>query len=61
MMKIGIREAVERIKNKNFRSEYGFDLQILVDCIGVLGNVIRNLSDQEIENLIEKYDSNKEQ
>ena len=60
-MKIGIREAVERIKNGYFGSEYGFDLQILVDCTGILGNIIRNLSDQEIENLIEKYDSNKEQ
>ena len=60
MMKIGIREAVERIKNGYFGSD-GFDLQILVDCIGVLGNVIRNLPDQEIESFIEKYDSNKEQ
>lgn len=54
-MKIGIREAIERIRIGYFGTEYGFDLQILVDCVGVMGNILRNLSNDEIENLIKIY------
>jgi hypothetical protein len=35
-------EALQRIVDNNFRGEYGFDLQILVDCMVVAREKILN-------------------
>ena len=35
-------EVIERIKSGRFANEYGFDLQILVNAVGALGEMLRN-------------------
>lgn len=35
-------EALQRIVDNNFASEYGFDLQILIDCMVVAREIILN-------------------
>lgn len=35
-------EVINRIKSGNFSNGYGFDLQILVNVVGTLGEMLRN-------------------
>lgn len=35
-------EVIARIKSGRFANEYGFDLQILVNAVGALGEMLRN-------------------
>ena len=50
-----IREAFERVAKGNFNNGYGFDLQMLVDCMGILSKAINNweiIPTQAIEDAI---------
>ena len=50
-----IREAFERVAKGNFNNGYGFDLQMLVDCMGILSKAINNweiIPTQAVENAI---------
>lgn len=35
-------EALIRIKTGNFNSDYGFDMQLLVDTVGTVGEMFKN-------------------
>ena len=36
------KEALTRIKTGNFNGGYGLDLQLLVDAVGVLGDMLKS-------------------
>lgn len=36
------KEAVTRIKTGNFNSGFGFDMQLLVDAVGTLGEMFKS-------------------
>jgi hypothetical protein len=36
------KEALIRIKTGNFNGGYGFDMQLLVDTVGIIGEMFRN-------------------
>lgn len=36
------KEAIFRVKTGNFNGDYGFDLQILIDAVGALGEMFRS-------------------
>ena len=36
------KEALIRVKTGNFNGGYGFDMQLLVDTVGIIGEMFRN-------------------
>ncbi len=36
------KEAISRIKTGNFNNDFGFDMQILIDTVGILGEMFRS-------------------
>ncbi len=36
------KECLDRIRNGNFNGEYGFDMQLLVDAVGHVGEMMRS-------------------
>ena len=42
------KEAIIRVKTGNFRNNYGFDMQLLIDATGTLGEMLRNGQISEI-------------
>ena len=47
-MEMNTKEALTRIKTGHFGSEYGFDWQLLVDSVGIIGEMFRNGQIHEI-------------
>ena len=41
-------EGLKRILDGNFRNEHGFDLQIMVDCMGLVKEILLNLEKEYI-------------
>ena len=41
-------EGLKRILDGNFRNEYGFDIQIMVDCMGLTREILQNLEKEYI-------------
>ena len=35
-------EAVTRVKTGNFNNDFGFDMQLLVDAVGALGEMLKS-------------------
>lgn len=42
------KEALTRIKTGNFNGGYGFDMQLLIDTVGIIGEMFRNGQISEI-------------
>lgn len=42
------KEALTRIKIGNFNNGYGFDIQLLVDTVGIIGELFKNGQISEI-------------
>ena len=42
------KEALTRIKTGNFSGDYGFDIQLLVDTVGAIGEMLKNGQISEI-------------
>jgi len=36
------QEALTRIKTGNFNGDYGFDMQLLIDTVGIIGELFKN-------------------
>lgn len=36
------QEALTRIKTGNFNGDYGFDMQLLIDTVGIIGEMFKN-------------------
>ena len=36
------KEALIRVKTGNFNGSYGFDMQLLVDSVGIIGEMFKN-------------------
>ena len=36
------KEALIRVKTGNFNGSYGFDMQLLVDSVGIVGEMFKN-------------------
>lgn len=54
------KEALTRIKIGDFGGKYGFDMQLLIDTVGTIGEMFRNGQINEVvqcKDCINRYDS----